>query len=67
MKLVNIILMMTAFVVVSCSQTVEPMQDGSNKEKLTNLVDFANPLMGTDSEFSLSNGYTYPAIAQPWG
>jgi predicted alpha-1,2-mannosidase len=67
MKLVNIILMMTAFVVVSCSQTVEPMQDGSNKEKLTNLVDFANPLMGTDSEFSLSNGNTYPAIAQPWG
>ena len=67
MKLVNIILMMTAFVVVSCNQTVEPMLDGSNKEKLTNLVDFANPLMGTDSEFSLSNGNTYPAIAQPWG
>jgi predicted alpha-1,2-mannosidase len=59
--------MMTAFVVVSGNQTVEPMLDGSNKEKLTNLVDFANPLMGTDSEFSLSNGNTYPAIAQPWG
>ena len=26
-----------------------------------------NPLMGTDSEFSLSNGNTYPAIALPWG
>lgn len=23
--------------------------------------------MGTDSEFSLSNGNTYPAIARPWG
>lgn len=31
------------------------------------LVDLVNPLMGTDSEFSLSNGNTYPAIALPWG
>ncbi|MCB0551254.1 MAG: GH92 family glycosyl hydrolase [Phaeodactylibacter sp.] len=30
-------------------------------------VFMANPLMGTDSEFSLSNGNTYPAIALPWG
>jgi len=33
----------------------------------TNLVDLVNPLMGTDSEFRLSNGNTYPAIAVPWG
>lgn len=33
-------------------------------EKLTDLV---NPLMGTDSDYSLSNGNTYPAIARPWG
>ena len=31
------------------------------------LVDYVNPLMGTDSKFSLSNGNTYPAIATPWG
>lgn len=31
------------------------------------LVDFVNPLMGTDSAFDLSNGNTYPAIATPWG
>jgi predicted alpha-1,2-mannosidase len=31
------------------------------------LTEFVNPLMGTDSEFSLSNGNTYPAIALPWG
>ena len=31
------------------------------------LVQYANPLMGTDSDFSLSNGNTYPAIATPWG
>ncbi len=32
-----------------------------------NLVQYVNPLMGSDSEFSLSNGNTYPAIATPWG
>ena len=30
-------------------------------------VDYVNTLMGTDSEFKLSNGNTYPAIALPWG
>ena len=30
-------------------------------------VDYVNPLMGTDSKVSLSNGNTYPAIAMPWG
>jgi len=30
-------------------------------------VDYVNTLMGTDSEFKLSNGNTYPAIARPWG
>jgi len=32
-----------------------------------NTIDLASPLMGTDSDFSLSNGNTYPAIATPWG
>ena len=30
-------------------------------------VDYANPLIGTDSKHSLSNGNVYPAIARPWG
>ncbi|MFT2008470.1 GH92 family glycosyl hydrolase [Pontibacter sp. 13R65] len=30
-------------------------------------VEWVNPLMGTDSKHSLSNGNTYPAIALPWG
>jgi len=30
-------------------------------------VDFVNPLIGTDSDFKLSRGNTYPAIAMPWG
>ena len=33
----------------------------------TSLVDFVNPLMGSDSKPSLSNGNTYPAIGVPWG
>ncbi|HPR11981.1 MAG TPA: GH92 family glycosyl hydrolase, partial [Bacteroidales bacterium] len=30
-------------------------------------ADLVNPLMGTDSEYRLSHGNTYPAIALPWG
>ena len=35
--------------------------------KITDPVEWVNPLMGTDSKGSLSNGNTYPAIATPWG
>lgn len=35
--------------------------------KVTDPVEWVNPLMGTDSKGSLSNGNTYPAIALPWG
>ena len=35
--------------------------------KITDPVDWVNPLMGTDSKPSLSNGNTYPAIGLPWG
>ena len=31
------------------------------------FADLANPLMGSDSKPSLSNGNTYPAIGLPWG
>ena len=36
-------------------------------QKLKDPVEYVNPLMGTDSKLSLSNGNTYPAIALPWG
>jgi len=36
-------------------------------ESVFNPADQVNPLMGTDSEYKLSNGNTYPAIAMPWG
>ena len=35
--------------------------------KLTDPVEWINPLMGTQSKPSLSNGNTYPAIGLPWG
>ena len=31
------------------------------------LVDYVNPLVGSQSKLSLSTGNTYPAIAMPWG
>jgi len=31
------------------------------------LVEYVNPLVGSDSDYELSNGNTYPAIALPWG
>ncbi|RYE36098.1 MAG: glycoside hydrolase family 92 protein, partial [Sphingobacteriaceae bacterium] len=38
-----------------------------NTAKITDPVEWVNPLMGTDSKYELSNGNTYPAIALPWG
>jgi predicted alpha-1,2-mannosidase len=38
----------------------------TNNKKVS-LVEFVNPLVGTDSDHALSNGNTYPAIALPWG
>lgn len=34
---------------------------------ISDPVDWVNPLMGTQSKPSLSNGNVYPAIALPWG
>ena len=36
-------------------------------DRVTDPIEWINPLMGTDSKSSLSNGNTYPAIALPWG
>ena len=47
------------FLLSGCSKMV--------KEENFNPADLVNPLMGTDSEYKLSNGNTYPAIALPWG
>src|SRR6201991_1733029 len=36
-------------------------------DKITDPVDYVNPLMGTQSTPELSNGNTFPSIALPWG
>lgn len=38
-----------------------------DKSKKGSYVELVNPLMGTMSKVSLSNGNTYPAIGVPWG
>ena len=38
-----------------------------NGKSFDTPVDYVNILMGTQSEFALSNGNTYPAVALPWG
>lgn len=47
---------------VACSKT-----DSSETGDQQSLLGLVNQLMGTDSDFNLSNGNTYPAIAVPWG
>ena len=53
--------------IISCSDEINKKITSINNSQYSSLVDLVNPLMGTDSKFSLSNGNTYPAIATPWG
>ncbi len=62
MKL-KFLLICISLIYISCSDKKEKT-DSTETKKL--LVDYVNPLMGTDSDFSLSNGNTYPVIATPW-
>lgn len=52
------------FALLSCSMINAAAQ---NVNKISDPVEWVNPLMGTDSKFELSNGNTYPAVAVPWG
>ncbi len=57
--------------VSACSPVTEIATPVNTLENINivkeDLVQYVNPLMGTDSKHSLSNGNTYPAIATPWG
>ena len=55
-KLLAVLLSISTF--TSFAQTVNTVTDP---------VEYINPLMGTMSKPSLSNGNTYPAIGLPWG
>lgn len=58
-----IISLLSFIVFASCNRNAKE----SSLSRSNEPVDLVNPLMGTDSEFKLSNGNTYPAIAMPWG
>lgn len=56
------ILIAAAFLAAAAACVPVPGDTGT-----TCLADLASPLMGTDSEYLLSHGNTYPAVALPWG
>ena len=64
MKLSKLFLFTLISISLSCVNTNKSLFEYTEK---SDLVDYVNPLMGTDSKYSLSNGNTYPAIATPWG
>ena len=65
MKCKIAICVLLILVCISCNK-VEKSAINDGTEQVA-LVDYVNPLMGTDSKYTLSNGNTYPAIATPWG
>ena len=60
----KISLSLVLLILFSCAKQVKVVSAVTAKED--SVVDYVNPLMGTDSSFELSNGNTYPAIATPW-
>jgi predicted alpha-1,2-mannosidase len=58
--IINCLIISFLFFFPACSDKQETIS-------VNDPVDLVNPLMGTDSEFKLSTGNTYPAIALPWG
>jgi predicted alpha-1,2-mannosidase len=59
------LLLLLSVLAVSCDHSNDC--DRTTTKGENNLTGYVNPLMGTDSKYSLSNGNTYPAIAVPWG
>jgi predicted alpha-1,2-mannosidase len=67
MKNLNLLKLVVAFLIVTLSACTNDSEKKELNNKIVSYVDLVNPLMGTDSDYSLSNGNTYPAIATPWG
>jgi predicted alpha-1,2-mannosidase len=53
--------------IVACLAFTAAGVTGLSAEEPFELVDYVNPLVGSESTFALSTGNTYPAIARPWG
>ncbi len=58
MKLPKLLLAAAALLAVNCA---------SAQSVVTDPAEYVNPLMGSQSKYSLSTGNTYPAVALPWG
>jgi predicted alpha-1,2-mannosidase len=56
-----------ALFVASLIVFVNSYGQSASVSTITDPVEWINPLMGTDSKPSLSNGNTYPSICVPWG
>ncbi|MDW7691099.1 GH92 family glycosyl hydrolase [Flammeovirgaceae bacterium SG7u.111] len=67
MKKVFLVSIFILTIFSSCNRTQNAPSSNTSSAKQVDLADYVNPLMGTDSKYSLSNGNTYPAIATPWG
>ncbi len=65
MKKFTYLMILNIVLFVSCKHANHESKNTAQENVA--LVDYVNPLMGTDSSFELSNGNTYPAIATPWG
>jgi predicted alpha-1,2-mannosidase len=63
----KLLFIISLFILTSCSVSKKDSSESSQLSHSVNYTELVNPLMGTDSEFKLSNGNTYPAIARPWG
>jgi len=64
LKHIIIIFGLFFFILLSCNTQEKQLGNVNNQQQF--LSDYVNPLMGTDSKYSLSNGNTFPAIATPW-
>ena len=58
---------MKLFLILSCCLLFIAHAYCQEATSITVPVEWVNPLMGTDSKPSLSNGNTYPSISLPWG
>ena len=63
----SLMTLMAAAAVAFAVFNVSCASDTSIEQGEFSPADYVNPLVGTLSEFALSTGNTYPAIARPWG
>ena len=65
MKCKVAVCLLLTLICFSCNKVEKSLINDDTEQ--VSLVDYVNPLMGTDSKYTLSNGNTYPAVATPWG